>query len=274
MRNTCNYVCQPIIIFYCLPIIVIKSFIAYMLCVLYIYMYVSIYVHTHLHTCIHTYVFLCPWNRRPVQIEQRVHADMLPAGHTCFAFLGPVPCSAHRIRQFILMMWSVVVSCVHLWGLTSEYPNSLTQVSRAYTTHLHKHLEWEGLVIFLVDNTLLVLTLVVIRKIKGIHATYLGKITRTLSLELVFHENLSSALFLLDLYPFPVVKIIINIMAFLSPTVLLANPLGCPLGPLTATLRPFQTAGAIGRQGPATDLWLLALKSFFFFFLILTQGYI
>lgn len=53
-------------------------------------------------------------------------------------------------------------------------------------------------------------------------------------LDLVSPENLSSALFLLaDLYPFSITKIIINIMVFLSPTVLLVNPLACPLGPLT-----------------------------------------
>lgn len=64
---------------------------------------------------------------------------------------------------------------------------------------------------------MLVLSFVVIRKIKDIHAIYLRKLTRLL--DLVSCENLSSALLLLaDLYPFSVVKIITYIMAFLSPT--------------------------------------------------------
>lgn len=128
-------------------------------------------------TCTHVYSHICVFV--PLKLEASAVWAKSSCWHVaCRAHLHCIPgtCAVrcHRIRQFILMMWLMVGSCAHFWGLKYEYPSSLTQVSRAYRTHLTNILDgkawWSScLVIFLV--IFLVLSFVVIRKIKGIHAT-------------------------------------------------------------------------------------------------------
>lgn len=83
-------------------------------------------------------------------------------------------------------------SYFYFWGLTSEYPKSLTQLSHAYTTHLQKNsLDMKPWMISLAESALHML--LYIRKIKCIYATPLGKVTQKMTPG--FSWNLSHAPF-------------------------------------------------------------------------------